>query len=119
MCGFQLSCFLLTKLNCSHRFIDSLNISLLSKSRKLSLSKERGTAESDTKDLEEFPVYSDTQRKSQMISGAKLQTCLPGSFLSTIDVSASSNVFEKQLFIREPWHSVVCGLFASLLRWIH
>ena len=42
----------------------------------------RGTSESDTKDLEEFPVYSDTQRKSQMIRGAKLQTCLRGLFLA-------------------------------------
>ena len=83
------------------------------------VSAQRGTAESDTKDLEEFPVYSDTQRKSQMISGAKLQTCLRGSFLSTFDLSASNDVFEKQLFISKLWHSVVCGLFASLLRWIH
>ena len=36
-----------------------------SKSRNQALT-QRGTAESDTKDLEEFPVYSDTQGKSQV-----------------------------------------------------
>ena len=77
---------------------------------------QRGTVESDTKDVEEFPVYSDTRLKG---SGAKLQTCLCGSFSSTFDLSASKNVFEEQLFISESWHSVVCDLFASLLRWLH
>ena len=54
-----------------------------------------------------------------MISGAKLQTCLCGLFLSAIDLSSSQNVFEEEWFINEPRYSVVCGLFASLLRWIH
>ena len=70
-------------------------------------------AEDDTR---KFQIISDTQKKYQVYKRCDESTLI--ILCNSINLF-QEYVFEKQQFICLPRHSVVCVLFASLLRWIH